>query len=55
MKRLFSGKTPLPRTIVQGIPDLEVFVHQGNEYPHQKDYSEQIECQDEKEPGYRRR
>jgi len=53
VKRSFSGKIPLPWTIVQGFPDSEVFVHLGNDvkYPHQKDRSEQIECQYKKEPG----
>jgi hypothetical protein len=53
VKRSFSGKIPLPWTIVQDFSDSEVFVHPGNEYPHQKDHSEQIECQDKKEPGLR--
>jgi hypothetical protein len=53
VKRLFSGKISLPWTIVQGFPDSEVFVHPVNEYPHQKDQSEQIGCQDKKELALR--
>jgi hypothetical protein len=55
VKRLFSGKIPLPRTIVQGFLDSEVFVHPGKDVKtlHEIDISEQIECQDKKEPGFR--
>jgi hypothetical protein len=57
VKRSFSGKISLPRTIVQCFHDSEVFVQPGKDvkYPHQEERPEQIECQDKKEPRLKKK